>query len=339
MTTSDIVPTPVQAMVLHPRDHIDRQAEQEMFRTLVTYEVPARMLTICDGGGSGKSSLLRRLQYNCQREIKPSIPSCLLAMRDVSSPFEFVSTITRDFKSIGDDVRQLFTRFKLLDTARTSRDFAPFQSYQTPTPTTAQIYGTVRTGNVLGGSVTGVNNNNYIQHADILPATSSAEFTADQDLLARECCIAAFFEDIRTICSSQPLVLLLDGWEHCGPLLQDWIRETLLQNYVFHPDPAGRPDRLTIVIAGRPYDPATQRYGLREDEFGDIFPTHEELEMSVQTIKQLSKWDTPHIQEFMKINGRPEPTELDVAFLREKLEQGMSLEKAATFVQLVTGNS
>src|SRR5438034_262956 len=98
---------------LNPIDHIDRNAEQELFRTLVSFKTPARILTICDQGGRGKSSLLKRLTYNCEHEEKPSVPSCLLELDKVTdpSPFAFAFAVATGFAVRGENFRERFAKF------------------------------------------------------------------------------------------------------------------------------------------------------------------------------------------------------------------------------------
>src|SRR2546425_11833274 len=106
-----------------PRNLIDRQAEQELFRDLVSFTSPARMLTICDKGARGKSSLLKRLQYNCKYEIKPPVPACMVALDQLAntSRFELINKIRDDLKGV------TFPKFDKLNNARIAHDFAPFE--------------------------------------------------------------------------------------------------------------------------------------------------------------------------------------------------------------------
>jgi hypothetical protein len=317
--------------MMHPKDLIDRDAERELFRTLVAYQSRARILTICDRGGRGKSSLLRRLRYNCQYEIKPPVPSCLLELDSLSpEPFAFASSLTQGFALRGEDVRKRFAKFNPLDGARTAKDFTPFDDgSSTRWSRNARVMAMASASAVQeGGKNIGVN----VEQAGTVQLPPLPEFTEDQEQRARERCIEALFDDLRTVCATQPMVLLLDGWERCIVSLRDWIFDELLGNHVLHPDMNLRPDKLLVVIAGRPYKPGEDVHGLRIDEFRPLFDSDQDFSATVLSIKSLSEWDTQHIREFMALNGCPEPTEAEVNVIREKLSRGMSLEKIVTLI-------
>jgi hypothetical protein len=91
-----------QHLGFDPRDLIDREAEQELFQVLVSFTSPARMLTICDKGGRGKSSLLKSLQYNCRYKIKPAVPACLIELDHLEEPslFVFVAKVVEGLSTV-----------------------------------------------------------------------------------------------------------------------------------------------------------------------------------------------------------------------------------------------
>lgn len=132
------------------------------------------------------------------------------------------------------------------------------------------------------------------------------------------------------------MVLLLDVWERCNLELREWIWDQVLANYLVHPDEDKRPLKLSVIIAGRPFEPGKTNHGLREDEFRPLFGSDEEFEAATRSIKSLSKWESRHVREFMIINGRPEPTGAEVDFIREKLEQGWSLERILSVIALLS---
>jgi hypothetical protein len=316
---------------LRPQDHIDRTAEQELFRDLATYQTPARILTICDQGGRGKSSLLKRLRYNCQHEIKPAVPCCLLELDKLAdrgpSEFNFAESVVDGFIVRGEDVSKRFAKFNQLNDARLAKDFTPFEDdSRTVRTRDPRLIGRSDVTRNLGTSI-GVNvEGDYIQAA--VP-----DFTEDQDKRARDRCVDALFDDLRSICATRPMVLMLDGWERCDLSLRDWIMEEMLSNHVFNPDAGLRPDKLAVVIAGRPHMPGKSPYGLRDDEFRALFDSDADFAECVLSIKSLSKWESEHIREFMVINGYSEPTEDDVNFIRGLLLRGRSLEKIVSLIE------
>ena len=318
---------------LNPLDFIDRKAEQELFGTLVAFESSARMLTVCDGGGRGKSSLLRRLQYNCQHEIKPAIPACRIELDRLSdpSPFVLVSRLTSQesgFKLRGEDVSKRFAKFNQLDEARTAKDFTPFDDGSASRSWDPRVVASASASAVHEG---GINAGIYAEQAQFLPRQFE-EFTDEQEQRARQRCVEAFFDDLRTICAMQPMALVFDGWEGCNLSLREWIRDEMLGNHVLHPDPNLRPERLAVVIAGRPHQPPDTSHGLRADEFRALFDSEEEHSATVLSIKSLSDWESEHVSEFMVLNGCPQPTEAQVNLIQEQLRKGVSLEKILSLI-------
>jgi len=318
-----------------PRDLIDRHAEQELFRNLMTFTSPARMLTIRDKGGRGKSSLLKRLKYNCQYEIRPPIPVCLIELDRIEdpSPFPFVLQVVEGFK-----IPDRFAKFRQLNEARTLRDFSIFSvgddvRYRDPrTPAnvqaSAKVEGSIGEGGLAAGFYADTIEKAYFQNAN-------PEFTPEQEQLARQRCVEAFFEDLRTICAAEPMVLILDAWERCNLELRQWVTDELLAKHCCHADHHLRPDKLAIVVASRPYDPATTRQGLRPDEFRPLFRDEQEHGATVLSIKSLSEWEREHVSAFMENNGFEQPSEDDISVIQARLKAGWSLEKILTIINVL----
>jgi hypothetical protein len=308
-----------------PKNLIDRHAEQELFRNLMTFTLPARMLTIRDGGGRGKSSLLKRLQYNCRREIRPAIPACLIELDQLvdPSPFEFVKQAVERINIPG-----RFAKFQALNVPRTLKDFTVFGQGIDPrfreprvgasTQATVGVQGSLGEGAMAVANYTH-NENPTFQYLQ------KAEFTDEQERLARQLCVEAFFEDLRVDCAVQPMVLILDTWERCNIQLRDWIVDEMLANHCFHQNTNLRPDKLAIVVAGRPYDPTATKTGLRDDEFRPLFDTDQDFADTVLSRKSLSEWSNDHIKEFLVLNSYNAPTETTISLIQEQLRSGASL--------------
>ncbi|WP_448642793.1 hypothetical protein [Geodermatophilus sp. URMC 63] len=325
---------------LDPRDLIDRHAEQEEFRRIVpgaesTETGQGRMLTICDRGGRGKSSLLKRLLYNCQFDMKPQASGCLVELDRLAanpSPFALVKSIHKGLTKVtGVEMQKRFAKFNRLNGARELRDFTLFEE-SGDGPSGVRVSAMAAIGTVSEGSrAAGVNLEN-VQNAQITQITQRAEFTEEQELRAQQRCVEAFFDDLRVVCATQSVVVMFDTWERCNLQLRDWIRDEFLANHALHPDPGLRPDRLVVVVAGRPYDPPDTRYGLRPDEFRPLFDSEEELEATVRSVKSLSEWEAEHVSKFLVLNGCPAPDDDDIRFIQSKLQLGWSLEKILTFI-------
>jgi hypothetical protein len=303
---------------LHPLDHIDRDDEQQMFRDLVTYASQARILTICDPGERGKSSLLKRLRFNCERKIEPPIPSCLLELdklpQEEISPFGFASRVARGFTLRGEDPTTRFEKFNSLCDAF-AEDSTPFDDGgRTVRSSGPRALAGAHAGTIFGGRNIGL----QVEHAETVQLAVVRDFTEQQ----KQRCVEALFDDLRTICAASPMVLLLDGWENCNLDLRAWIVDEVLANHVLHPDAGRRPDKLAVVIAGRPYEPAAMQHGLRTDELVELADA-----ATVLSISSLSPWNAEHIRRFMELNGYPEASEAEVASVREKFDKGVSFWK------------
>jgi hypothetical protein len=281
--------------IFNPRDLIDRIAEQELFTDLVSFTSPARMLTICDKGGRGKSILLKRLQFNCKYEIKPPVPACLIELDQHQALFELIVRIRDELRNV------TFPKFDELNIARMVNNFTPFDG------STSLVVG------------------EYTDKADVVQIhTTHPPFTADQQQFVQDKCIEAFFGDLRTICATQPIVLLFDNWERCYQELRDWITNELLGNHCFHPDKDKRAAKLVIVLSSRPYDRVKERYGLRDDEFIPLFADEKEHEATVLSIKSLSDWDSDHVRAFLDQHGVTNVIDNDVAYIVSLLKRGRS---------------
>lgn len=301
---------------LDPRDTIDRTVEQELFANLVSFETAARMLVISDRRGRGKSTLLRRLVYNCKREIKPAVPACLIDLADLSdSPdtteFAFIAKVVSGLK-----IDQLFPKFIALNRARGERNYGPFET------DSASMYGQVTAKGEVRGDVTGLK---IIQPAVVQLA--AGEFTPAQEQYARQKCIEAFFEDLRVVCAARPIVILLDHWEGCNHDLREWITDAFLQQHCFHATKAQRPAKLAVVVAGNSYDGADERFGIRDQEFVDLFKDEPEYNETVLSKASLSDWEADHVREFLKLHRYTNVTDEDIDYLRHKLKKGLTLQQ------------
>ena len=324
------------AQEFNPKDHVDRTAEQDLFRRLVTFESRARILVICDGGGQGKSSLLKRFTFNCNKDIKPNIPSYLVELDKIEapSPFDFASAVVSGFHVRGEEnVHLRFANFNRLDSARTANDFTPFEddgeTGRTASATSGRAVATTIHG---GGQNIGVQNN--FGPVDTVNVMGVPQFTEDQQRRAKDACAEAFFDDLREICATRPMVLIFDGWESCNSTFRAWLIKRVFENHVLHPNPELRPQLLAVVIAGRPYEPGVTEFGLRPDEFSDYFDSEDDYAATVQMVSSLSKLvNIDDILEFVTKNGVQEPTEKDIAEIREQIAAGESLQKMKSLVR------
>jgi hypothetical protein len=313
---------------LHPRDTIDRKIEQELFAGLVSFATRARMLVISDKRDRGKSTLLRRLRYNCERVIKPPVPACLVDLQDFSeaTPFAFVIKIVA-----GLEIDDKFPKFTSLNNARVAKNFDPFDTSGAEMPGYAakgQIGtggGAYVAGNVSANKVIG---RDSYEGAKVVQNISRGEFTEIQEEIARKWCIEAFFDDLRVLCATQPIVMLVDHWEKCNYDLREWIRNSFMAGHCIHPNMNLRPAKLAVVVAGNTFDEAKERFGIRDMEFIDLFKDESEHNETVLSHASLSDWGNDHIREFLKQNGHDKNmSDEDIDFLRLKLKRGMTFSQ------------
>lgn len=314
------------ALSLDPRDLIDRHAEQELFTKLV-HSDSARVLTICDRGGRGKSSLLRRLVYNCRYEFRPAVPACMVELDRIDpSGFAVVSTIVNELDDVEPGMRSRFAKFAELDDARTLKDFSVFDV------DTRSRVGVEVSGQATAGRVEGVAAGIY-QHSGSITVNQRTDFTEEQEQRAQRRCVDAFFEDLRTVCATDAVAIVLDAWERCYVDLRNWISEVFLRAHCLNPNPNLRPAKLAVVVAGRPHAPVEAPHGLRPDEFERLFDRREDFVTNILSVRSLSEWEREHVRAFMVLNGCATPDDDDVDFIQSRLRKGWSLEKILTMIE------
>ena len=160
------------------------------------------------------------------------------------------------------------------------------------------------------------------------------QFTEDQERRARDVCAEALFDDLRAICATRPMVLIFDGWEGCNSTFREWLVERVFENHVLHPNRELRPQKLAVVIAGRPYVAGEEPDGLRPDEFSEYFDSDDDYAATVQRVPSLSKLvNSEDILEFVNRNGVLEPTQNDIDEIRKQIAAGESLQKMKTSVR------
>jgi hypothetical protein len=300
-----------------PEKFIDREAEQELFEELLhKFQDDSRLLTICDAGGRGKSSLLKRLEYNCLWQHDPPTPVSLIPLDQLDDPTDFalVRSIRRKLgESVEDFGLELpFTSFDQLDDARVNRDPEPFRTRTGSIQGMAYAQGATIRGGTVGGVV------QQVEHAEHVTVGSFGGWSTEHDDMARRECIKAFFEDLKHICRVQPVVVLLDTWENS---LAD--REFIL-NRIVRPlcfDTKNRPEKFYLVLAGR--EVPDFRIRLNEAKYRKL----------VKSIESLGEWEERHVKDFLRAYGYENLKDEDIGYLCSKLRSGtLSLEKALQMV-------
>ncbi|HEX8072638.1 MAG TPA: toll/interleukin-1 receptor domain-containing protein [Pyrinomonadaceae bacterium] len=237
-----------------PEKFIDREAEQELFEELLRFDTPARILAIKDGGGTGKSQLLERLRYRC-RTVKPRTPVSLIALDQLpdDSPLSFTRRVCDHLSASG----LSFNTYTKLERARVGGHFSPFVA---PDGARLEIANVVNT---------------------------TAGLSPEQDRIAQEEVIRAFFDDLRQHCAGQPAVLILDSYERCKPRLKSWIEESLLEQF-FLTQPASK---LILLLAGQ----ENPKFHLRW--------SREDCAAVVRSVNKLGTWTKEHVEECLRAHG------------------------------------
>lgn len=286
----------------------DREKEREIFDDLLKLEDAARLLTICDSGGRGKSALLECLQSKCEWPREPQLPVSRIELDKLpdNQPFTFIDRLVSHFRQ-GDNALA-FPQFAQKNDARVRKDFTPFAA------SAASIEGKVFLEQAtLGGSantVAGVAiQNPHVVHVNAAPAWASPE----QEEIAREACVEAFFADLKNACATQLAVLLLDSWENCNEDLRKWCLRKLVQPNCLNLDQ--RPAKFVVVLAGR-----------KVPEFAEILGPERYLQL-VRAVKALGPLEEHHVKDILAAHGYEELDDSEVQFLCKKLNMGWSLNK------------
>ncbi len=303
-----------------PTKFIDRVAEQEIFEGLLQFKDDARLLAIQDESGKGKSTLLRRLEYNCQWRLDCPVVLIALDQLKEASAFGLVANIRERLR--GDLRFDLpFPNYDFLNLARANKKEEAFALAARSTPTvqgTVSAQGASITGS--GFTVAGTVNTTTI-NATTVNMAGSKEWGIEQETLALHQCILAFFEDFIAICKDRPVALLLDAWEGCNSALKPWILNTLLGVYCFNLE--RRPQKLVVVLAGREKSGMDFKAYLGEDRCDKL----------VKSISSLGAWELEHVKQFLAVNDLAGIDDSDADYICKKLKQGWSLQKALNYVQ------
>jgi hypothetical protein len=204
-----------------PENLVDRSSELDEFSSMLRFENEARLLTVCDEQGTGKTELLRILEYNCKYRLQPrvSVSRVLLDDKEITDTFTFVKRIREQLH------KSAFPRFDYYESARLNHYWAPFAP-------------------AVPGSPRGES-----KGPEDFPS-SQQWASADQEPKAQQQCVQAFLEDLRDLADAQPITLLVDTFENHMqiPGLQTWIIDELVWPLCVDED---RPQKFVLVLAGR----------------------------------------------------------------------------------------
>jgi hypothetical protein len=261
---------------------IDRKEERARFKKILA-EQSARLVTIKDKPGNGKSRLLQEFNTACGWE---KIPSSLtvVSIGEIRTPFDLVGRIIGAFGS------GPFQRFRALDKERVNKNFDAF---------TSPVAGSVHVGGSIGGTAVVAQQIGVVAQEGAHVHMGPKEWSDEHERIAAAECVDLFFEELHELALDKPVVILLDEFEGCSvDTVRDWIVNDLLPDHVFNDE---HESKLIVVIAGRDVPDLRERLGARHDELVDVIP-------------RLSRWCRDDIVEFLTaVTGRePEPEEVDI---------------------------
>src|SRR5262249_53176427 len=155
---------------------------------------------------------------------------------------------------------------------------------------------------VTGGAVAGT----YIN----APAATSVtiprpDWNAQIEQRGRERAIAAFLDELREICATRLVVLILDSFDDkCNATVREWAKRYLVGGLCLAP--AGRAARLALVAAGR-----------QTPDF--VVPAYQGR---IKTIDSLGLWEENHLRDFLALHQITLAPEM-LEFVHTRLKEGL----------------
>ena len=264
-----------------------------MFKDLMAFNGHARLYVVEDKLDTGKSALLELLQYQCKFKFFSPVGLVQLDVPAINNPFVFVETLR---KSIG--LSEPFPSFDAKIAALYGKIPAAFAPISIPITVTGNINAQ---GNISGGTQTGATVN--------IPP--SGEWNDALEVQARNQCIKAFFEDLKSLYDEKPLVVLLDSYDRCSKELKQWI----IYEFVlpFSINTSKRPKRMLTVLAGRELP-----------NFPEMLPDYTVL---VTSSSPLVPWKPEHVKDLLRVHQYTNLSDSDVDFVLQKMGGGISLSK------------
>lgn len=306
-----------------PENLVDRITELDEFLKMLSFGDDARLLTICDEQGTGKSSLLRKLEYSCKYQRKPAVPVGRVSLDEtgITGRFSLVQRIRERLSKYD------FPHFDYLESARMSHFWPPFRP---PAPSAAAqgIAGITDLGGatVSGGEFVGVKVATegpvYVDTSQ--EVTWSPEWASpDQEPKAQERCIRAFLQDLRVLADVEPVAILLDTFE-----AHEQVEERELATFVvdelvvpFCID-SSRPPSFLLVLAGQ-----------RLPNFPALLS---ENDTQLRRSRDSLTWEDDHVREFLILHGHDQLSEDDVELVCARVRQGFSISRALRLAEALS---
>ena len=290
-------------MDIDPQLTVDRDAQRELFAELLQFKSSARLLRVHDKQGTGKSTLLKRLEYYCKYESDKAVSFVPLESFDSQTNFELIRKIRQDLKPLQ------FAEFDRLRDANEKQDAVEFAA---PGGVSGKVdlRGASVTGGVQAEIATVFQGPQYIQNYN---AAGSA-WNSRLEKYAEERCIEAFLRELKALGATLEVVLLFDSWDNnrTSSERRDWLLRTLIRPYCL--DAAARPAKLVAVVAGQ--------------DVPDFKVMWDSKHVDSVREKPLEVWGKDHVRDFLIVQGFKDLTPKDIEYVWGLVNEGASLQDA-----------
>lgn len=289
-------------VTIKPENIIDRDVEQDVFSELLQLTRNARVLTIKDEEGTGKTELLKRLRYNCRYRMMPITPVSLVPLDEIKGDDSFllVSRIREDLSEVE------FPEFDRLKLALVDEKFSSFEPRGS---SSVNASGATVSGNdtVFAGEY------HKLEAETINVQYGTRQWGDKRDTAARQACTRAFFADLKKVAATTSLVIMFDSYDdRCDDTLKDLIwTELIIRAF----NVAQRPGSLILVVAGRQLPDIK---GLLRDKYDEL----------VLSRDSLRGWQQDHLRDFLTLHGFGNLTDEEFNFIWSRVEQGLTILKA-----------
>ena len=312
---------------IDPSKTVDRDAEKTEFGRMLRFADDRRLLVIGDAKGTGKSTLLRLLRYDCR--WVHNVPVSLVLLEPdpdthddrlpIESPIEFVQWAREDL-AVSD---LAFPVYDFLNDLRLQFLWPPIAHSLTSVEDylnehfRAQgisLRGEASATSVSGGSVAGV----YIKELRLEPQKAWAR--RDLERISSQRCVEAFFHDLRRACATRSVVILIDSYERRHPGLQEWLLESFIRPMCLGQT---RPQRLLVVLAGCESElPPFQQM------------LHADFDRLVAS-RRLLGWTEQHVRDFLGVHKYGHLGEGDFQIVFGKVREGWSIRAALSLAEVL----
>lgn len=250
-------------MAINPDLLVDRRPEQDLFTEIVTNQSQVRVLVFAVPSGRGKSSLMQRLNRNCQTMSPPTLSALIHVKKpeakyDIKTAYDLAGAIVEELCE-EDEAAAYFEHFMDLQRAYMGGDREAFGFAENRTSNTYNVKARVQ--GLTDSNVTAVN---------ITPSPPDDAFNDEQRKFAEKKCVNAFLDDISRVIDGTPTAILIDGWDGCDLELRWWVHKNLVKPHIAEAEGGPSESKLHLVVAGLPFS-ADCPTGISDTEFSAFF--------------------------------------------------------------------